>query len=358
MAIGRYAVICKADDGNFVETKLLNVVSNGQSTASFRILKGEIKTVVEVVGDTPPVAVDGLRSLLTEEEKEKAATTEGYKVEIKLTADEKNETEAEGAEDIKEQLGGNQTIDQILDFSLMKNITSNGETTSEGISEASSVLEIAIPYDLATNKVLSMFRFHGGVAEMLERLASMPKTLIDGTFFYDAAANFIHLFSSRFSTYAIATEEKSSTSGGSGSSSSSSSIATVPVYRLFSAKAGYHFYTMDASERDALVTAGWTDEGIAWQTVAKAGKPVYRLFDVNGNGGHIFTTSEEEKASYIAKGYRDEGIGWYAPSYAGRKVYKITNKTNGHVLYTISLDEKNALEAAGFICEEAEFVVY
>ena len=28
-------------------------------------------TVVEVLGDTPPVAVDGLSSLLTEEEKEK-----------------------------------------------------------------------------------------------------------------------------------------------------------------------------------------------------------------------------------------------------------------------------------------------
>lgn len=362
MAIGSYTVICKADDGNFVETQLLNVRSNEKSTASFKILKGEIKTVVEVLGDTPPVAVDGLSSLLTKEEKDKAASTEGYKVEVKLTADEKQESEATGAAEIKEEMGGNQNVDKIFDFSLTKSITSNGKTESEEISEASSVLELAISYDLASGMDLLMYRFHNGVAGILEKLQSRPSELRDGTYFYDAVAKFVHLFSSKFSTYAIVTETKATSSGGGSSSSGSEGVKTVAVYRLFNTVKGYHFYTVDKAERDYLLTEkaaeGWTDEGIAWQaSAAKVGKPVYRLFDTSGNSGHLFTSDQSVRDAYIANGWRDEGIAWYAPAAAGREVFKLKGQ-NGQIFYTTSEAEKNACEAAGCVVEQNDFTAY
>ncbi len=62
--------------------------------------------------------------------------------------------------------------------------------------------------------------------------------------------------------------------------------------------------------------------------------------------------------AYIAKGWRDEGIGWYAAEYVGRTVYKVTDKMSGNTLYTISKAERDALEAAGYNCQEAEFNAY
>ena len=359
LEIGSYTVICKADDGNFTETQLLNVVAGKQTTASFRVLKGEIKTVVEVVGDTPPVAVDGLRSLLTEEEKDLAATTDGYKVEIKLIADEKKESEAAGSENIKEKLEGNQKLDQLFDFSLTKTITNGGSQSSTEIKDATSILEIAIPYDLAEDKILSMFRFHDNTVETLKNDESKQ----EGTFFYNVLTKFIHLFSSKFSTYAIATEDATvPSSGGSDNSSSDGQVKTIPVYRLYNTKIGDHLYTTNKGERDILLTEkaaeGWTDEGIAWQAAVKSDKPVYRLFDVKGKAGHFFTSDITIRNQYIANGWRDEGIAWYATPYIGRKVYKITNQKTGKYHFTISKPERDILETKGYTCEEAEFTVY
>lgn len=373
LEVGNYNVVCSTYGGESesIDTKLLSVDKDTIVATSFEVLLGDVKTIVNVEKGTPEIAVDGLGDLLSDVEKLATANKEKA-ITVELNAEKKDESAATGIEDIKNIMTPGQSIDTVLDLSLFKNTKdlNTGEETKDNIGQNNnSVLEIAIPYDVADGKDVSIFRYHedanGG--KTTKQFSSLSSRLVaglfeDAKFFFDRIKKYIYLYASDFSTYAIAISDSSetasaSTSSGSGTDSSSG-IKTVPVYRLFNPTNGYHFYTADAAEKDALVAAGWNDEGIAWQAGDQNGKPVYRLFDVNGNSGHIFTTSEEEKASYIAKGYRDEGIGWYAPSYAGRKVYKITNKTNGQVLYTISMDEKNALEAAGFICEEAGFVAY
>ncbi len=370
LEVGNYNIVCQSTNGDFAETKLLTVEKGKVTDVDFSVLPGIIKTLVTVGDDAPAVAVDGLSSLLTPEEKEAAA--EGEKaVTVELTAEKATET-AKGIEDIKNIMTPGQKIDTILDLSLFKTTKDlkTGEETKDNIGQNNKqVLEIAIPYNVASDKDVSIFRYHeddkgNTVATKFASLAGrvISGILEDATFYLDRAKKAIFLYASDFSTYAIAISDANasdgSDSGGSDGSGSSSSIATVPVYRLFSTKAGYHFYTMDASERDALVAAGWTDEGIAWQTVAKAGKPVYRLFDVNGNGGHFFTVDAAVRDQYIAAGWRDEGVAWYAAEYVGRPVYKITNPKTGKVFYTISKAERDALEAAGFTCETAEFSAY
>lgn len=363
---GNYNVVCRTLDGDYTETKMLSVKNGEATNVSFAVLQGKLSTVVEVVGDSPKAAVNGLANILSPEDKAYAAN--GSKdIQVKLTVEQKSDDSAtEGVTEIKSLLTPSQQVDTVLDMSLWKSVTNLDEfgnattgtktTNIGGIND--TVLEIAIPFRNIGNKLLSMFRFHNDTAEVLKNDESKR----DGTFFYDALTQFIHLFSSGFSTYAIATEDATvPSSGGSGNSSSDGQVKTIPVYRLYNTKIGDHLYTTNKGERDILLTEkaaeGWTDEGIAWQAAVKSDKPVYRLFDVKGKAGHFFTADITIRDQYIANGWRDEGIAWYA-TYTGRKVYKITNHKIGKYHFTTSKPERDVLETKGYTCEEAEFTVY
>ena len=58
----------------------------------------------------------------------------------------------------------------------------------------------------------------------------------------------------------------------------------TPVYRLYNPYVGDHHFTVSSQERDALVSAGWTDEGIGWY-------------------------SSDDNRSFPLQ--RDEGVAWY-----------------------------------------------
>ena len=87
----------------------------------------------------------------------------------------------------------------------------------------------------------------------------------------------------------------------------------TPVYRLYNANAGDHHYTMDAKERDGLITAGWKDEGIGWYSDDDKTVPLYREYNPNAvTGTHNYTTDKAEHMNLVKAGWKDEGIGWYA----------------------------------------------
>ncbi|MDE5757593.1 MAG: hypothetical protein K2H85_03160, partial [Allobaculum sp.] len=96
------------------------------------------------------------------------------------------------------------------------------------------------------------------------------------------------------------------------------------VFRLYNANAGDHHYTKDSKEKDVLVRAGWSYEGVGWYSAKerKAGVvpavpysiEVYREYNPNAKeaGAHNYTTSENENDTLVALGWLDEGIGWWA----------------------------------------------
>jgi predicted outer membrane repeat protein len=130
-----------------------------------------------------------------------------------------------------------------------------------------------------------------------------------------------------------------------------------PVYRFWSPTKSKHFYTMNARERDKLVTrykGVWQLEGEAYyafyQPVEENLLPVYRFWDPKADT-HFWTISEEERANTI-KNYPGvwvpEGVAFYA--YAeGRQplgtlpVYRFWSNRLGYYFYTISENEKNKL---------------
>lgn len=100
-------------------------------------------------------------------------------------------------------------------------------------------------------------------------------------------------------------------------------LETLPVYRFWSPRYKSHFYTIDETEKDKLVTTYpdtiWTYEGVnlyAYPDGAQpaGAKPIYRFWSP-ALGGHFYTIIETEKNKLITRypeTWTYEGIAWYA----------------------------------------------
>ncbi len=86
-----------------------------------------------------------------------------------------------------------------------------------------------------------------------------------------------------------------------------------PVYRLYDPVYGEHLYTMDMTEVQMLMDAGWSNEGVAFNSAGTDEVPQYRLRNPNAKrGGYHFTGSEVERDILIDAGWIHQGIGWYS----------------------------------------------
>jgi hypothetical protein len=93
--------------------------------------------------------------------------------------------------------------------------------------------------------------------------------------------------------------------------------SSTPVYRLYSGTD--HHYTTDLNEKNALERIGWKYEGIGWYSDDERGVPLYRQFNPyvdpgaprNNSGSHNYTADKAENDALVAAGWKEEGIGWY-----------------------------------------------
>lgn len=135
-----------------------------------------------------------------------------------------------------------------------------------------------------------------------------------------------------------------------------------PVYRLYNPNSGEHFYTMGADERDALVRAGWKDEGIAWTSSScRNAQAVYRLYNPN-TGDHHYTIDEKEYTELGKIGWKQEGQSWKAAAENEQgdvPVYRLYNPNAavGSHHFTESSSEKNDLVARGWKSENIAFYI-
>jgi|GEM_PF-2088372 len=88
------------------------------------------------------------------------------------------------------------------------------------------------------------------------------------------------------------------------------------VYRFYNENSKEHHYTMDENEKNYLISSGWNYEGVAWhsKTTGDACEvPVYRLFCPYTNEAlksHIYTMDKGERDYLISMGWNDEGVCW------------------------------------------------
>ena len=77
---------------------------------------------------------------------------------------------------------------------------------------------------------------------------------------------------------------------------------TLPVYRVYLASAGLHYFTLSDGERNSLVAAGWKsegDEGYLYPTAQPGTTEVFHIYNTVA-GIHIFTSSTAELNSLVA----------------------------------------------------------
>ena len=94
-----------------------------------------------------------------------------------------------------------------------------------------------------------------------------------------------------------------------------------PVYRLYNryVPGGDHHYTTDENEYNELGKQGWIKEGYSWCAIDNLDDwfdvqtPVYRLYNPNASSGaHHYTTDAAERDALVEAGWKDEGTGWNA----------------------------------------------
>ena len=127
--------------------------------------------------------------------------------------------------------------------------------------------------------------------------------------------------------------------------------SSVVMHRLYNRYTGEHFYTSDVSERDRLVSVGWSYEGVGW-VAPVSGDPVYRLYNGHVRGGdHHYTTSASERDSLVRAGWSYEGVGWRSggsvPVYRQYNPYARTGTHN----YTADGSENDRLVSVGWRAE-------
>lgn len=126
-------------------------------------------------------------------------------------------------------------------------------------------------------------------------------------------------------------------------------ITPVPMYRLYNPYTLEHLLTADAAERDLLISAGWSLDGVAWNSPT-VGEPVYRLYNPYDDW-HTYSMNQEEIDMLVPLGWQVDGIVCLsATKEDGKPVYRLFNpyeQKNYHLL-TASEDEREMLETLGW----------
>ena len=194
---GTYKLIATYDAD---DTKTMPVTIDAAKTITLTLPVPGVKSELNVESSAPAVMVDGLddvgESLKPEDE------------EITVTMNVKGEEEDNLADDVAEAIQaaiGSETATNIayLDISIEQSI--DGAEATE-ITETSTVIEILIPLDGRFN--VKIIRHHVIDDDNVEvKVFTQGSTKADGYFYIDRANGYIHIFTKKFSTYAVSSTD-------------------------------------------------------------------------------------------------------------------------------------------------------
>lgn len=163
-------------------------------------------------GVTDEAVVGGLDKEAGEQFKDEGGTDpSGGSVSVKMELEEKPEDKNDAAQNAIREILEDKVTD-FIDMSLT--LVQNG--VKKDLTETKSVLEIIISYDTSRSGI-TVVRHHGDTVETFERLSDLSDGR-DMTFYVNTENRCIHIFASKFSTYAISSETQNGGSGSSGGS--------------------------------------------------------------------------------------------------------------------------------------------
>ncbi|MCQ5130613.1 S-layer homology domain-containing protein [Butyricicoccus faecihominis] len=200
VAAGVYNIVVTGYQG--AKTVMVMLTDSGSVVKDIFLSGTNTESIVEVAPDLPAVVVGGVDAV--------------------AEADGANVTFAVGKQKMPEEreaiqaIAVGQIVELFLDLSLSKQ-TEGGEASAITDTGA-NVLEVVVPYTFTGRTDVTVYRKHGDEpAGALKALYAAPDTPEDGTFWADTRNGYVHIYASKFSTYAVAytAEPTPSRSGGS-----------------------------------------------------------------------------------------------------------------------------------------------
>lgn len=125
------------------------------------------------------------------------------------------------------------------------------------------------------------------------------------------------------------------------------------VYRFGNMPGNTHFWTQDLFERDNMIAAGYSYEGVAWRvTKSQTSMPIHRLYS-SGLRRHLYTNDWAEVYKLVdSKMWQLEGTAWYGSSNSGAPIYRLYSPGNQEHLYTGDDNEVNFWVSRGLFYNE------
>ena len=213
IALGVYNAV--ATSGDVTQTVLITVANSDLTNQNIQMPSGDVNSLLELTGTaTLNVVVGGLDAEANAVAAQQGGTT--TTVVVKMTVEQKAESALTDVPATKAEVSAikssliaspdRQLHFEFLEISVTKAVGTDataGTTTKMGT--ISHMLEIVIPYDTTGKANIRILQYHEGegVRPFTEDTA---RGGADGTFYIDTAAQQIHLFTKKFSTYAISYE--------------------------------------------------------------------------------------------------------------------------------------------------------
>ena len=267
--------------GEAQTTTTLVTITDSDTTVTVTLPPAGANSHLEVGGSTPAVVVGGL-------DKEAAALKIGdvSKVAVTMTVAAKAESAAAGADAIQQQAGTAATL-EYLELKVTTTITKDGgAAAAEDVSETTTVLEIVVPFDFTDKETVKVYRYHRSSAETLTAAADGTKA--DGTYRLDQSNGLIHIFASKFSTYAIGYTESGAAEPDTPSTPSHDYDGSAPTYSP----------TLDVSDGGSVKVSPRTPEAGETVTITPSPEAGYDVGTVTDRNGKEIEVTEQRNSTY------------------------------------------------------------
>ena len=261
-------------DGRY-STQVVTITENGSINVT---VPADVSAELIVMWNTPAVLAGGLNDEAQEIKKQDTTATS---VKMLLQVEGKDEQDVAEADRtaIQAATAGKQRL--YLDAQVWFNLD-NGEYKTR--SETKTVLELIVPFDMSGKYNLGVYRYHGNKAESFQQTQKNGSHK-DGQFYLDG--NYIHIFASKFSTYAIA---YTTSSGGGTSSGGSSSGSSYGVDVPAKTEGGSVTVSPKSASKGSTVTITVTpDQGYALKDLTVTDKDGKQVKLTEKDGKYTFT---------------------------------------------------------------------
>ncbi len=201
----------------FTNTILVTVKDRSLTDVDLLWNDGGVNSEVQIQPNTPLVAVGGLDKIAAGYD---TRGPEAFGV-VRLTVQAVDDPADKG--DIVSLAGGRTLAYWDLSLSFLY---TDGTEMNLGDSN-DTVLELVLPYDFTNKRDVTVYRKHGAQAAALTALPGAPDAPEDGTFWADTASGYLHIYASKFSTYAVGYTPVSTSGGGGGGGGSNTTTSTT-----------------------------------------------------------------------------------------------------------------------------------